>query len=365
MFIHNPYSGAFGLDIGDLSIKLIQLQPHWHPKRGRYFTVSEMRNVALPAGYIVNGEIQQPEEVRKKLLKLLEKGDHKRKITCPWVMADLPEPQTFLKIIDIELPEDQLTKEDVEFQAKKHLPLDMDQTYIDWQILNKGENEKNTKILLGAAAKSTADVYTYLLESVGLTPIALEFEGVSIARAMITANKEYINEARVILDLGATRSSLIIYDQNTIQFTQNLNFSGEILTTAIAQELKIDYQKAESLKIENGLLINKNYPKYINVAFEQTDELIDQIKKALNFYREHITGANEVSHITMCGGHANLKNLSAVLTEKLGITSAPGRPWKNLNHPNENYYANIDGLPYVSAIGLALRAVNCLENSII
>jgi len=63
----------------------------------------------------------------------------------------------------------------------------------------------------------------------------------------------------------------------------------------------------------------------------------------------------------MCGGLSNLKNIDKVLTQKLKITSSPGHPWKNLLHPNPNYFSEIDGSPYASAIGLALRAVNDIE----
>ena len=362
MFLHNPFHGAFGLDIGDLSIKLIQLKPHWNFKNKTYYTVEEMRSISLPPGYIVNGEIQQPEMVRKKLLRLLEKTENRKAISCPWVVADLPEPKSFLKVLEIDIPKEELTDDDIISQMKKHLPLDMEDVYMDWQVIeNNGTNNNITKVVVGASAKSTANIYTYLLESVGLSLLALEFEGVSIARAMITSQKNYEGEARAILDLGATRSNLIIYDNETIQFSTEINFSGEILTTAIAQELKIDHAKAEKMKIENGLIYNKDFPKYTKVVAKFVDGLAEKITEVLEFYKEHFQETNSVTHITMCGGLSNLKNIDKVLTQKLKITSSPGHPWKNLLHPNPNYFSEINGSPYASAIGLALRAVNDIE----
>jgi len=361
MFLHNPFSGAFGLDIGDLSIKLIQLKSHRNLKNKNYYTVEEMRSISLPPGYIVNGEIQQPEMVRKKLLRLLGKTENRKAITCPWVVADLPEPKSFLKVIEIDTPEDELTDDDIIFQAKKHLPLDIENTYLDWQVVENNKKNNNTRVVIGASTKSTADIYTYLLESVGLSLLALEFEGVSIARSMITSQKNYEGEARAILDLGATRSSLIIYDNETIQFSTDINFSGEILTTAIAQELKIDYAKAEKLKIENGLTHNKNFPKYLKVVSKFTDQLVKQIEDVLEFYKEHFEKTNHITHITMCGGLSKLKNIEKVLTEKLKIESMQGHAWKNLLHPNKDYFSETDGLSYASAIGLALRAANNID----
>jgi len=363
MFLTHPFHGAFGLDIGDLSIKLIALKPKWKYKHGRYFEVAEMRSISLPPGYIVNGEIQQPEMVRRKILKMLSKTESRKAIKTPWVVADLPEPASFLKMIELEIPEEELTEDDIKFQAKKHLPLDLDKAYIDWQVIKSENNHtKYTKVLLAAAEKNMADIYTYLLESIGLSPLALEFEGIAVARAMITATKNYEGEARTILDLGATRSSLIIYDQDSIQFTQNLDFSGEILTTAIAQELKMEHAKAEKIKIENGLAHNSKYPRYIKIVSEMADKLVDEINEALNFYQGHFDSTNKITHITMCGGLANLKNLDKVLSKKLTIETAPGRAWKNLLHPKKDYLCQVDGLPYSSAIGLALRASTYFEN---
>ncbi len=357
MFLRNPFAGAFGLDIGDLSIKLVKLKRHHLPRQAASYIIEEMRTIGLPPGYIVDGEIQQPEMVRKKILQLLGKDGGKFKpIKTPWVIADLPEPQTFLKTITVETGPEELNEEDIIYQARKHLPFDLNEAYLDWQITNAGTAEKNSKIIIGATSKIVADSYTYLLESADLQPIALEIEAASIARALVTAEKDYTNEARAILDLGATRSSLIIYDHNTIQFSTNINFSGEIATTAIMQALKIDYAVAEKMKIENGLTYFKEKPGYLKTITKLTDKLIDEIKAAVVFYQEHFPEPSPITHITMTGGVANLKNLGETVSRKLKISAGPGNTWKNLRLKEVNNNLKDAGMTYSSAVGLALRA---------
>ncbi len=360
MFLSNPFYGAFGLDIGDLSIKLLRLNKHRRFRQPPYFSVSEARTVSLPPGYIVDGELQQPEMVRKKLLFILGKEGNKFKpIKSPWVVADLPEPKTFLKLIEIESPPDQISLDDIQYHARKHLPYDLEETYLDWHIINAADAQaKAAQILIGAVPKIIADSYAYLLHSVGLTPIALEIEAISLARSLITANKNYAGEARMILDLGATRSGIVIYDNNCIQFSTTLHFSGEILTMAIAQELKIDYELAETVKINNGLTYDGQRSKYLNVVSKVIDDLIDEIKKTINFYQEHFTAVNPVTHITMCGGLANLKNIDSVLSQKLKISARPGHPWKNLFNPTLAEHDSASSLNMASAIGLALRSTS-------
>ena len=220
------------------------------------------------------------------------------------------------------------------------------------------KRSKNSKVLIGAVPKITADSYTYLLDSIGLMPIDLEIEAISLARAMITSDKNYIDEARALLDLGATRSGLIIYDNNTIQFSTSLNYSGEIIDTAIAQELKITHQAAEELKIKNGVRYqgkDKQNIKYIKIISRLNNQLVADLKTTMEFYSEHFSGHNTINHITMSGGMANWSGLDNFLSAKLKISSHPGDAWKNLGNEKEKY-DRAQGVSLAAAIGLALRA---------
>lgn len=356
MLLSNPFYGAFGLDIGDLSLKLAQLRRERSLFGQPHFQTTDIRTVALPPGLIVNGEIQQPELVRRKLLRLLGKDGGVKPIRAPWVVADLPEPKTFLKLIDIEGPAAGVTEEDVIYQTRKHLPYEVEETYLDWQIVSPPDEQKMTHVLVGAAPKVIADSYTYLLESVGLNIIALEIEGMSIVRSLITRSKDYQGEARAILDLGATRSSLIIYDQGSIQFSTSFNFSGEIMTIAIGQALHLDYAEAERLKIQNGLNHDPANPRYSTVVAGLINGLVTDIERTFDFYKDRFKETNPITHITMCGGLANLKNLDAVLSNKLKIGAAPGNTWKNIMTKDISAEQRQRGSSLVSALGLALRA---------
>ncbi len=363
MFISNPFRGAFGLDIGDLSIKLVQLHRRASPFRQAYFSIDETRSISMPPGYIVNGEIQQPEAVRKKLFHLLGRGGKQKPIKAPWVVADLPEPKTFLKLIEIDIPPAEIIPDDISYHAKKHIPFEIDSAYLDWQIVNQAEDGKSASVLIGAANKIIADSYIYLLESVGLTPLALEIEAVAIARAMITADKDYNGEARAIIDLGAARSGFIIYDRGSVQFSTNLNFSGELVTMALSQELNLEYADAEKLKITNGLTHDKQRPKYLKIVSDLVNNLTEEIKKSIRFYKDHFKEANPITHLTLCGGAARLINLDTTLARQLKISARPGKVWKNLFNPRINHDG--ESQPLASAIGLALRAAeNPLEDKL-
>ncbi len=364
MLLRNPFSNAFGLNIGDLSIKLVQLAPLSF-YQSRSFKIKEIRSTSLPPGIIVNGEIQQPELVQKKLLYLLGKeGSAFPLIKASWVVASLPEPKTFLKLIDIEDNHESLSSVDIAFQAKKHLPYELEDTYLDWQIIKPDDNAKKTQVLVGATPKVVADAYISLLESAGLNPIALETEAVAISRAMITSLKDYTGQARAILDLGATRSNLIVYDNNSIQFSTSLSFSGEMITLAISQALKIEHRQAEELKIKNGLKYDTENPKYVSAVYGIVENLIKELKTALLFYSEHFNDINTINGITLCGGASNLTHIENFISKQLKISAVLGHPWKNLNNKKLYEYKPTASASMASATGLALRAMeNPFQNN--
>ncbi len=354
MFLSNPFPGAFGLNINDLSITLVQLKKQVAFLKPPTFSISASRTTTLPPGCIVNGEIEQPEVVRRKILHLLGSDGTHKPIKSPWVVANLPEPKTFVKLIQIDGSTKDLLPDDILYHAAKHLPFVVEEAYLDWQIITPGEN--STELLLSAVSKTTADSYTYLLEAAGLNPLALELEAQAIARVMITEDKEYINEARALFDIGETRSSLIIYDKNTIQFTASIQFSTEIVTTALSVGLKIPHDEAAKLLNVQGLQYNKQQPKYISIVNGQLEKLATELKQAFCFYRDHFTKSNPITHITMSGSLADLPNLATVLSQKIKISARPGNAWKNFSKATVTASQTAQGLTLTTALGLALRA---------
>lgn len=354
----NPFPNAFGLDIGDLSIKLVQLKKRYFLGREPWYDLIDSRTTDLPPGLIVNGELQKPEEARKYISKLLSGAGKRRTITSPWVVASLPETKSFIKLISSKKSKEELIDEDIINAAKKHIPFEEDNYYLQWQIMPDLKDGKETNILIGAVPKLISDSYTYLLESLGLGVVALEIEAIALARSMVTAKKHYANEARGILDIGATRSCLIIFDNDTVQFSTSLSYSGELVATALSQGLRISEDEAEETKKEIGLDYNQRKNRAWSIISEQTSELISGLKNALNFYYTHFPNGNKVTRIIMCGGGANLNRLDRVISAELKLPVRPGLPWKNLSAKKSILITPQKSLGLTTAIGLALRAAD-------
>ncbi|MFA6254733.1 MAG: type IV pilus assembly protein PilM [Patescibacteria group bacterium] len=338
----------FGLDISQNCVRLIQLK-----RKNKDFSIKSFNEVRLADGTIVNGEIKNQDkmtEAVKKLVKTVQ-GD---KIKTKNLVAVLPEPKTFIKVIEIVIKneKDNITKL-VQEEIKNHIPLEAEDIYFDWQILSQNNNQ--TKIIVAAIPKVISDSYFDTLTKAGFIPIALEVEAIAIARALIKEKEEDPKKAKIIIDFGATRTSLIIYDHKAVQFTVSLPISGDKITETISNTLSLDAQKAEEAKIVCGLDQKKCEGAIFKILVASINNLADQIKKSIIFYKTNFVDSNDIAGIIICGGGANLSQIDKILTEALQIPTAIANPLINLGKQKGLNMPADKLLSYATAIGLALR----------
>lgn len=357
--LSNPFPNAFGLDISDLSIKLVQLRRvSGLKKKDEYIELVTARCTQLPPGLIVNGELQEPEKVRRYIEHILKGvNDGQPSVTSPWVIASLPEPSGFIKLIDIPKAPVDVIEDDIIYAATQHLPIAIDTVHLSWQLVSRTDNQESTQLLIGAISKRIGDMYTYLFESLGLGVIALENESIATVRSMMPLGDMPPQEAVAVIDLGAVRSSVILCDHNMIQFSTALPYSGELLTTALAQQLGITHDEAEQKKRDYGLAFKEQQQLWHIMMNQTTETLADHIKRAIDFYYSHFSNANRVKRIVLCGGASRLKHLDQVLAAKLNLVVDIGDPWQHVRvsdvHPVKQHVSG----DYETSVGLALRAI--------
>ncbi|OGY47431.1 MAG: hypothetical protein A3J65_04770 [Candidatus Buchananbacteria bacterium RIFCSPHIGHO2_02_FULL_45_11b] len=337
-------TSAFGLDIGERAIKLAQLK-----KRGKKIILAAYNELALPPEIIVNGEIKQPDKFAD-LLKQLVKTAKGNKIAGKELIAVLPETKTLLKVIEMPLDGEKEILEIIKKEIVNHFPVSPEEIYFDWQVLK--QTSEKIKLVIGAVPKTIADSYFSAIEKSGFTPIIFEIEAAAIARSLMA---EADSQAKIIIDFGAVRSGLSVYDQKTLQFTASLPISGKKITETIAKTLNLDAKSAEKAKIVCGLDTKKCEGALLKILLKPIDELAARIKKAILFYKDNFPEGNQITEVILCGGGANFSQIDLVLSEKLKLPVKIGNPQlkitaKKLTLPNNKI------MSYATAIGLALRA---------
>lgn len=333
---------AFGLDLSDSTVKIAQLR-----RTNKNFVIEALTEMPIGPNLIKDGEIQNTEQFNTEFNKLLQTC---RKDLVEGVIVSLPEAKTFVQTIIIPKHNSASLTQQLEEALPEYLPLPLNEMYEDSAMIN--ETDKEWRVVTGAAPKNIVDNYIQLLDSSRLIPIALDIQAMAIARALIPA-KETRRRTRAIIDLGRHRASLIIHDQGAVQFTMNLQISGERITENIAQELNLTMEQAEKAKVTCGLDPTKCEGVLRNVLEQMVDDLVRQVAEARDYYQDHFVDAHDFEEVLLTGGGAYLLYLDQVLSEVLKIQVKLGNPWENIRVATVSQLA--DPLRFTNVLGLALR----------
>lgn len=351
---------AFGLDISDLSLKIIKLKK----KRGA-LGLASFGEAKIKSGIIEEGEIKDEETLAKIIREALTKV-RGEKLNSKYVISSLPEEKAFLQVIQMPPMTEEELKRAVRFEAENYIPLPIEEVYLDFQIVKPLYNHlDHLDVLIAALPKKTVDSYTSCLKKAGFIPWVLEIESQAISRALV---KNEVSPCPLLLiDLGATKTSFIIFSGYSLRFTSSIPVSSQKFTEAISRGLKVDSAEAEKLKLKYGIKADiKNKGKEIFEALIPVlSYLIEKIKTHLNYYQthashEHLPSNKGVAKIFLCGGGANFQGLSDFLSSQLKIPVELGNPWINiLPKPLKEVpeLPHEESLRYTAALGLALRGI--------
>lgn len=356
-----------GLDFSDGYLKLAEITKTFKGTRIQAWGVKK-----IEAGIIEKGEIRDSVKLTQAI-KDLQKNIHGR-LTTNYVVSSLPESKVFIKIITLKNQSikknnhDDLKKQ-VETELPNHIPMDIEQLRYDFQIITK--NSDTSDVLIAAIPKIICDQYLEAMLAANLKPIVQETEAQAVTRAIFPnstitekiktnilnkKNKKLPDCPRrslIIVNLGEVKSNLIFWDNNTIQFTADLDITGHKLTQKIAQKLNLSEDKAEKAKIICGLDPHKGKGEVYQIVDEFLIDLMSEIKKAQDYWLRLKDGSVETFSLNLVGDGANLPGLKDYLADKLKTNICLANPLANITIQPNIPTAYLSGL--TCAIGLGLR----------
>ncbi len=396
MFLEENLSIA-GLDISERSLKIAQTI-----SRKKSVHLSCWGKINIPEGVIDRGEIVDQDKLLNLFNKLI-KDKISGKLTSKFISACLPETKTFLKVLSIEMVSNEHTKgmsdEEkmdymVEQELPKEFPFPIEEIIYDYKIVSRTGNKAD--VLVGAVEKSIVLSYINFLKQTEFTPVALEIEAQSLIRFLISEDEYMVmgkdinilnkkkskwnflaklgninlvkpktikiknnkNKIIVIVDLGESRTGVVIFHNGIIKFTRSLDYSGIEITQRIADVMKLNFAKAEKAKIICGLHQKKCKGEVRKAILDIITDLAKEIKNTIEYYIQTINfaGKNDDISILLTGGGAGMIGIDKELSEILEYKIMLGKPsQKIIFKDKKKTFATGQYNSYSTAIGLSLR----------
>lgn len=379
-----------GVDIGTASIKLVELES-WHGKP---------KLVTYGYADIVSDVIHSKSpEAQAKIARSLKKVIAQAGVSTNLTLAALPTFSVFNSIISLPSMSDKDLSSAVKWEAKKYVPLPLEEMILDWKIIDgkekttpaavikplpdktaakksflgflaskgkKGEQKNkpaalknqtkttandNFKILVTAAPKNLVSRYLSIFKQAGLKLLSLETESFALARSLIGKDKSTV----MIIDIGSVTSDICIINKGVPVLNRSIDIGGLTISKAIAGSLNVNLERAEQFKRDFGVStaggegINKTIADSIS-------PIINEIKYVFDLYQGQ--GTQAVEKIVLAGGSAFLPNLTDYLEKLFNKPTIIGNPWDRVVYP-EDLKPVLDeiGSRLAVAIGLAMRDI--------
>ncbi|MCK4236822.1 MAG: type IV pilus assembly protein PilM, partial [Candidatus Krumholzibacteria bacterium] len=267
-------TSTVGLDIGSSLIKAVEIDHSGGTPRIVHFGITKL----LPEA-IVEGEIMDRDLVIEAIKEcFLQAG-----ITNDDVVSAVSGRAVIVKkvMMDKMPPED--AQEAIFWEAEQHVPFDIDDVCLDFQILKDDIGANQMEVLLVAAKKDMVNIHASLIRDAGLTPIIIDVDSFAVQNCF-EVNRRGLEEGKKVIGLinvGSDVTNINIIQDRSPYFTRDINVGSNNFIEMIQKELSVDYE--ESQRIISGELGDREENKIKEIVKRCSDDLSLGIERSISF----------------------------------------------------------------------------------
>lgn len=342
------------VDIGTHSVKMAQISG----SRNK-FELMNFSIMPLKEGCIVDGVIQQPDEVVDTLAKMIKV----EKIDTKYAVASIAGEAVIIKKIRVPLmPEDELA-ENIQKEAEQYIPFDIDDVSIDFQILDtKGSRSKEDQkegtmeILLVAVQRDIIDSRIDILYDAGLRPAIIDLDVFAMVNAFelgadLNARE---HEAIAVIDLGESFTHLNIMQDGLTAYTRDIPFGGSQCTSKLMSKFDLPYKEVAKLKL-GAIPPEIKSEDVVEVIVSSFNNILNEVQKSFEFFST--TSNSQVDRVLLTGGGALITGVDGLFSHHLETPVEILNPMKAIKVNKSKFDQDaIDTMGPLSTVALGLAA---------
>jgi type IV pilus assembly protein PilM len=151
------------------------------------------------------------------------------------------------KLIEVPIINKKSMQSAVEWEMSQFLPGEGSNHYIDYQIIDKIENEEKKvyKLLVAAVPKERTDRLLELSNRLKLKLKIVDISSNCVARVFRGEKNKKLPESIGVMDLGEKTSSIVILDKGNLFVEREAPFGTETVVREIGRRLQVDDVEAE------------------------------------------------------------------------------------------------------------------------
>jgi type IV pilus assembly protein PilM len=346
MFGIGAAKSIVGLDIGSSSIKAVELK-----KSRNGVEVAHMAMEPLSSDIVVDSMIVDSGSVASAITKIFTESGIKSRAVATSVSGH----SVIVKRIPMSAMSDQELAGVIQTEAAQHIPFDISDVSIDYQILNDNGGA-TMDVLLVAVKKDKILNYTNVLSLAGKSPAVVDIDAFALQNCYEYNYQPGPGATVALLNLGASVMNINIVKGATPLFTRDVSVGGHQYTDSLQKELDLSFDDAESLKLGHKVGTVSEDAK-MPILQQVTEIIVLEIQKTFDFFRATATGEH-IERIYLAGGSSQVPGLIEALRQEFSLPVEILNPFQRIEPPlgTGADLADKNAGQMAVAVGLALRS---------
>lgn len=305
-----------GLDIGSGLIKLVAIQ-----HTGGEPVLTKVAFTSVVDDAIVEGEVMDPGIVGDAIRGLMASAGLKAK----HVVAAVGGRDVIIKKITMDRMKEAEAREVIRWEAEQHVPFDMENVELDFQILDPDGEGLQMTVLLVAAKRELVETRVALLGDVGLEPAIIDVDAFALHNAFELNYPDAMRGVVGLINIGHETTNVNILDDGVPVLTRDIPVGTRRFREDMQRERGVTADEAE--RMLQGFEATADLRPFLETRGE---ELAVGIERAAAFLQSASRSASGLARLYATGGGARIPGLGAMLADRLRLPVQLANPLERL-----------------------------------
>lgn len=378
-FLKRKRRTLIGMDIGSHVVKCLRLDLGGERPEVTHFGMAD-----LPPDAIVDGEIMDRELVIQTIREAARRAD----LPNEPVASAVAGRAVIVKKIVMDKMSEADAREAIYWEAEQHVPFDIDDITLDFQILQPDIGAGQMELLLVAAKKDMIQAHAELIRDAGFTPLVIDVASFANQNAWEKLRRDPVavpatpakadavdglapfdddqpeaapavakdaGEFVALLDVGGGVTNVHIVRDGVPYFTRDLPIGTSHFIEEFQKQLGLTYDTA--FRVSRGHTEDADAQLVADIVRSVGGEIYQGLEPSLS-YLKTAGEADGIDRIVLSGGGAHVPGLKEYLAQSYGVPAEIADPLGNLDYASDLFGDSepADLSPLLTVcVGLALR----------
>ena len=347
--MRSPFSRArrttVGLDIGSSLVKIVEID------HGRATpTLIKLGIVPLPPEAIVDGEVMD----RLLVLDAIRECIAKAGIKSQGVVTAVSGRALIVKKVVMDKMNQEDAQEAIVWEAEQHVPFDIDDVCLDFQILKDTVGNNQMQVLLVAAKKDMIHQHADLVRDAGLQPLVIDLDAFAVQNCFETNYDADNGKVVGLVNVGSEVTNLNIVQDGATHFTRDLSIGRSRFVEEVQREFNVGQEEASRLLAARPSSDREQERSLREVVRRAAEDMSLGIERSFAFLKGS-GEAERLDALMLSGGGAQMPALRDVLAERHNVPVQVTDPLRQVSYDPDLFGAQpVEEVAPLLAVGVGL-----------